>query len=34
MLAEVRGPTDQEWADQAARIKTLEGALDAAAAPG
>lgn len=31
MLAENRGPTDAEWADQAARIKALEAELDTAA---
>ena len=30
MIAENRGPTDTEWADQAARIKALEDQLDAA----
>ena len=33
MIAESRGPTDAEWADQAARIKALEAALDTAARP-
>ena len=33
MVAENRGPTDAEWADQAARIAHLEQELDKAANP-
>lgn len=33
MIAEKRGPSDEEWADQARRIADLEASLDQAARP-